>query len=458
MPIYKESNNMYLGEFISQRITNIYVSEIYMGDPPQMIPGFLKPNKYGFTLTNYECPRAIFYYKDKSKTFKYATNRKDYNCLKISESLFFYSSLYSTNYDIQVKNYTVIADNQLSGPECFHIGTQLLVNQDEKETNIMDELHKKKYIKSYFYEYKIYNEDEIYLILGLEDNFEKNEKFKFIKPMIIPYSYHINLNWGLIFQNLYLNNYNNTYGKETKVEFDINCGCLLGNSDFKEYFKNYLKYNGINIEPKLYEKEYYIYFFEKNMTNFDVIKNINLEFYHKELNYYFSFNYDDLILEKRNGYYFLITFEYYSRSSWKFGFPFFKKYHFIFNHDSKLMGFYCPNGCSNNIPKTNNSKNDFNNDNNSNNKTKKEKNNMENNTSETNKNNDNENKENNENKTINKIDNRKFAFKIIIIIVLTIILIVAAILSFGIFIGKKMFGVRKTKVNELLELYDYSET
>ena len=243
---------------------------------------------------------------------------------------------------------------------------------------------------------------------------------------------------------------------ETKVEFDINCGCLLGNSDFRKYFKNYLKYNGISIEPKLYEKEYYIYFFEKNMTNFDVIKKINIEFYHKELNYNFSFNYNDLILEKNNGYYFLIAFEYEFRSDWKFGFPFFKKYHFIFNHDSKIMGFYCPDGCANNSPENNNNNNDYDNDNEFNNKTQEENNNMKNNSFDINKNNVNGENNNNGNKSININRNRKFAFNIIIIIVLAIILIVGIILCFGIFIGKKMFGVRKTKVNELLELYDYS--
>ena len=41
MPIYKESKNMTLGEFVTQRITNIYVTKIGIGDPVQEIPGFL---------------------------------------------------------------------------------------------------------------------------------------------------------------------------------------------------------------------------------------------------------------------------------------------------------------------------------------------------------------------------------------------------------------------------------
>ena len=338
LPIKTESKSMLLGQFVNQRITNIFASNIYLGDPPQTMPGFLKTNEYGFTLSNYECPHSVFYYKEKSKTFKRTTNQKNYNYLKFSDSLFFYSSLNSLNYDIQVKNYTIIADNQLAGSQCFHIGTQLLINQEEKETNLMDELHKKKYIKTYFYEYKIYDEDEIYLILGLEDNFENDKDYKFIKPMITPYSYNINLKWGLTFQNISINDYNIPYKREAKVELDINYGCFLGNSDFKEYFIDYLKYHGITIEMRRYEKNYYIYFFEKNMTKFNIIKNINVTFYHKELNFNFTFNFNDLILEKENGYYFLIAFEYDFRGNWKFGFPFFKKYHFIFNLFVLVLG------------------------------------------------------------------------------------------------------------------------
>ena len=456
LSINKESKHMGLGEFVTQKITNVYVSEIYLGEPLQILPGFLKTSEYAFTLSNYECPHAVFFNKEKSKTFKFTTNKKYYNFLKFYESLFFYSSFYSTNYDIQATNFTITADNQLMGPQCFHIGTQLLINQDEKDSNLMDNLHKNKYIKTYYYEYKIYEEDEIYLVLGLDENFENNNKYKFIKPIIAPYSYNVILKWGLTLQNLFLNNYTIQYKRETRAEFDINCGCLLGNIDFRDYFKNYLKYHDIPVEPKRYEKEYYVYFFEKNMTKIDIIKNINLQFYHKELNFYFSFDFNDLFLEKNNGYYFLIVFECNYRSSWKFGFPFFKKYHFIFNHDSKIMGLYCPNGCPDNIQENNLDVNNHNIEKNKN-KNDNEYNNMNNNSLEMN--NNDENKDNiniKEKKSFNKNKRKNLNFNKIFIIFLGGILIVSIILFFGILIGKKIFGVRKKKVNELLELYDYS--
>ena len=442
MPIYKESNKFLICEFITQRINNIYEAEIYMGQPPQIIPGFLKTNKYGFTLTNYECPHAVHYYKEKSKTFSYNNNIKYYNCIKFNESLSFYSTINSTNYDIQINNYTITADNYFMSTQCFHIGTQLLIVPEEKNTNLMEELHKRKYIKSYYYEYQIKSEDEIYLILGLNDDFENDNNFKFIKAMIIPYSYQINLKWGLIFQNLYLNNYNSTspYNSEIKAELDINYGCILGSTDFNKYFQNYLKNNNINVEPKRYEKEYYIYLIDKKYEY--IIKNFSIHFYHRELNFNFTFDFKDLFLEKENGYFFLIAFEYDYRNSWKFGFPFFKKYRFIFNLDSKMMGFYCQNGCRNE------------NDNNINNKIIEDTNRYNSNNNSEIKNNGVEGGKEGENKIINKNDiNRKF---IVLLFFIGIIFVVTVLLFLGMLIGKKIFGIRKAKVNELLELYDYS--
>ena len=440
-PISEESKNMAIGEFVIKRIANEYITEINIGEPPQKIPGFLRTTKYGFLISNSFCPQRAYYSKEKSKTFSYPTKLKDYNYVKISETLHFYSSPESKDYDVKIENYTIHSRGEIIGSQCFYIGTQLLINRDEKGTNLIDGLHKKKYIKSYYYEYKIKNEDEMYLILDLDDDFENTKKYKFIRPLITPYTYVINHKWGLTFQNLYLNVYNVSYDKETRAEFDINYGGILGNQNFGAYFKNFLKENGISAEYT-YESEYLIYFFNKDTKGIEKIKNITIEFYNRELNYNFTFNYEDLIVEKENGYYFLIYFESSNyRSTWRFGFPFFKKYHFVFNHDSKLMGFKCPNGCSeennNNAYIKNNNINEIkdNNINNNTNNILKKKNNKE---------------------LINEEENRKFGFKIIIIMFLGIIFIVAVILFFGIFIGKKMFGSRKNKVNELLELYDYS--
>ena len=67
---------------------------------------------------------------------------------------------------------------------------------------------------------------------------------------------------------------------------------------------------------------------------------------------------------------------------------------------------------------------------------------------------DDKNKKNNINESIR--NNKTSLIKIIAIIFLSVLLLIIIILVIGIFIGKKLFETRKTKVNELLELYDYS--
>ena len=99
----------------------------------------------------------------------------------------------------------------------------------------------------------------------------------------------------------------------------------------------------------------------------------------------------------------MVAFEKKFRSNWKFGFPFFDKYKFIFDHNSKTIGFFCPNGCS----------------------------------------------DLNGNVKQNNTDLRY------IFIVLGIIIAAIFLFIIGIFIGKKCFEERKRKANELLDLYEY---
>ena len=408
MSIIKEQNYSLDYEYVNQRVDNPYRAFLRLGDPSQHIPSFLKTDEYSFYLSNVNCPSYIFVYRGMSKDFKYITPEEYFDDESINEfhvldSIF----LEETNdnlifRDIKIHNYSLIIDNYMKGPQCFHIGVQVLLKAEETGTNLIDILFKKKYIKSSLYEYKIINDDEMHLNIGLDINNEEIKNYKFIKPITVYESdFFNNQKWGLTFEKIYINNYNNVYKEESNVELDINLGCLLGNFDFNEYLKKFLKDNDIFTEPKICEQNYYIYFFEKNMPNFDKLKNFEISFYLKELNYNFSFGYQDLFLEKRNGYYLLICFEKEIRNNWKFGFPFFKKYKFIFEQNLKIMGFYCPNGCLSN-------------------------------------------KESN-------FDIKKF------FIILGIVFSVIIILVIGIFMGKYFYEIRKVKAEELIDLYENKE-
>jgi hypothetical protein len=405
LPINPESKSITLEEFINKRINNIYTTNLFLGNPPQTIPGFLKSYEHKFYLSNEYCPNQKYFYKEKSKTFSLQSSEANYIGKYIYDTLYL-DSINSNK--IKLDNFSINVDNDLKSPQCFHIGTQLSIKEIEKETNIIDILHKQNFIKSYFYEYKISNDDELFLELDLNIDINKNNEYKFIKPINIKVSYYnINQKWGLSFYKFKLNNYTFSLNTETQAEFNINYGCFFGITEFKEYFEKYLEDNDIFVEAKYIEREFYIYFFKKNLKNVEKLKNIELVFYHRELNFNFTFTYEDLFIENDKGYYFLVIFDYKYSDSWKFGYPFFKKYNFVFNHDSNIMGFTNSNINNNIISYDKN------------------------------------------------INDKYKSSKIICIVILGLVFAGVIILLFGILIGKKIFSVRKVKVNELLELYDY---
>ena len=406
-PIEKESTNLTLFEFIKNRVNNIYKTEILIGEPSQKITGFLKSDSHGFFLSTENCPERSFFEMEKSETFNIIKNNSK---ITFSDTLSFNS--YSRSNDIIIHNYTLYIDKHINEPLCFHIGTQL---QRLGEINLLTELHNHKYISTYYYYYKISSGDDIYLFFNVSMKENKDMNYKIIKPLSsYDYkTYQMLQTWGMEFENVFLNNETLYYSRERSiVQFDINLNCIIGTFYFKESFNKFLRENKIYVKPLNYKNEYYVYFFEKNMEGIDKIKNINIKFYHEETNYYFTFDYKDLFLEKSNGYYFLIVFEFDNKYKWKFGIPFFKKYKFIFNLDSKLMAFFENTNINNNV--------------NNNVKDQKIK------------------------------ENKNVTLKVILIIILGFIFIVILVLIIGILIGKKFFGIRKTKVNELLELYDYT--
>jgi hypothetical protein len=179
LPIKNEKSNLTLEEFINYRIENIYKTDISIGDPPQNIPGFLRPDENGFYISNNSCPEKKSFNITKSKSFFYGNNK---NIFK--ESLYFYTSFFSTNYYKQIYNYTLSINNiNIQEPFCFHFGTQLLYGYRGNDQDLITVLHKTKNIKSYYYYYKIYSEDEVYLVLDLNITDKEDINYKFIRPL-----------------------------------------------------------------------------------------------------------------------------------------------------------------------------------------------------------------------------------------------------------------------------------
>ena len=60
----------------------------------------------------------------------------------------------------------------------------------------------------------------------------------------------------------------------------------------------------------------------------------------QQLLYTFNLDYKDLFYEKNGKYFFNVIFDKNNKIQWKLGKPFLKKYVFVYDYDSKTIGFY----------------------------------------------------------------------------------------------------------------------
>ena len=408
--------NSLLSEFLERNITffvdyfieNIYSTQLYIGEPSQKIIGFLKPEQSTLYLSNsnMSCISKSFYNYEKSNKFKLIERQiqNHYNLYHFSDSFIIENITNSEKTTSKIDNFEIILIGDFNQSLCLLFGTKLITYEKDLKGNFLYSLHKNNQIKSYYFSYDINttNNDELTYIFDLDFN-EITNGYTFIKTTSKSLNRTQNLVWGLYFDKIYLNN-DILDEKQSRAEFNYNLGVLIGPSSFHDLFIKFLKKNEIKKTVIEYNKKYYIYTFEDSA--YDKLKNFTIDFYHKEFDFHFILNYKDLFYEQFSKIYFLIVFDYKESNYWKFGLPFFKKYKFIYNYDSKIIGFF-------------NKNNDINGNNN------------------------------------NTLSNNSNGL-IILIIILVIILLVLGLIFIGILIGKKLYKARKIRTNELPDLYDYN--
>ena len=401
--------------FVKFYIENKYTTNLLMGEPPQKIYAFLNPEISAFYLTNITnfCPTKNYYNYELSKSCNLVEKieNKYYTTLRVCDSILFENDNNSVDKDgkiVKFKNYELFSFCELNQPICAIFGTKLVSSGEEIKESFLNNLHLNENIKSYYFSYEIKSDHNNDLIYIFDIDIKGNEnRYSFIKASSYKPGNQKYLTWGLNFDYIQINNI--VKSNQTRAEFNINLGCIIGPLSFHETLNQFFQKNNI-IESRIqYSNQYYIYAFEDEY--YKKLQNFTLEFYHKDLNYHFILDYNDLFISKADKIYCLIILNYKDTDYWKFGLPFMKKYKFIYNQDTKFMGFL------------------------------------------------NENKKNTkENSDISKKKNNYFKInsKIIIIVLLCFFFIVIGMIFFGILIGKKLYKARKKKTNELLELYDYN--
>ena len=216
-----------------------------------------------------------------------------------------------------------------------------------KEKNIIDNydwfIYYENQEKANKNENEIINLDDISnikanLIIGGQPHYYKNDIF--YKSQLLT-TYTDVYGWILEFKDVYLYlNENKISTYENVVQFYFDELIIYA----PPYYTNLIKNQYFNKYTACHERrgEDTIYYCDKsnNFTLNDLKKFPSLYFKHIEYDYIFELSYQDLFIENNDKYYFLVTNN--NDENWLIGYPLLKKYQFVFNQDSKTIGFYNP--------------------------------------------------------------------------------------------------------------------
>ncbi len=388
-------------EFISFTIDKIFDSNLY--DRISFV-NFIIKILFEFYCENYsssiQLSKIIGHL---SKIFPDIINLSD----KINNSLKFIQILENNQITLTL-NELIISENNNDNSVIMQCLINYIYNIcensiNDKEYNFIDKLKMNDVIESYYWMINYTSDNEGDLIIGEQPhiidplNYKEEDLFKhhpFLEDSMV--------GRGLIFDDI---NFKDKYFREfheSYFNYGINYikGVVELEKELDKYFNESIQ-DGICYKVTI-KYSYYpfkIYYCDKDKYK-DNIKNFpKLTFFQYDFNYTFELDYTDLFKEKGDKIILMIFFDE-APFDWYLGKPFLKKYSFLMNQDSKIVGFY--------------KRKDYKNSDNSN-------------------------------------DDNNVILKIILIVIGVIILLIL-----GIFIGKYFFKNNKKHKNILDEDYDYT--
>ena len=369
--------------FIYELFNSNTVSTVKIGSKLYPLTAFININSAYFYLSE-KCnidKSSSFDYK---KNFNYNRYQSDSFDNKSSFNITFGTSSHACmgreNFkvldhekkEINLENIDFILseDTNENKPNCLYIG--LLDNQYSqtsfKDYTLITQLKQKKFINEYCWfilfnkatkynnDNSLYDPDEIANLKGniffgdFPHNFDTKNFYK--SQLINTYTSYTSSNimkWELKFNKIY---FKNNDAKEIKIDDKI---VKIDPSNYlifapKEYLEliieNFFqKYIDEKICSYAYFEEYTsIYCHKSDKFSIDKIKTFpTIYFEHINLEYTFELTYKDLFVEKDNIYWFLVVSDYqFNVNDWILGNLFMRKYQFVFNLDTKEIGFYNP--------------------------------------------------------------------------------------------------------------------
>ena len=259
----------------------------------------------------------------------------------------------------QIKTSRIVLEEYKNDKKCAIIGLNRPYALTYTGISIIEELKRSSNIQSYDFTFIFFGKNEGQLIIGQLPHEYENDRTKnetnYIK---INGNGEYTFPWVLLFKEVFFEN-KNKEKKLISINRNVlvpNIGFIIANDAYKElikenYFNDLIKDNiceietiNVNISDNRinFTKYDMISCNKKTFTNNMKGNFPTLNFSHIDYNYNFTLTDIEVFLEKGEKIYFLIIFPYNGNKDWYLGLPFIQKYQFVFNHDSKTIGFYNP--------------------------------------------------------------------------------------------------------------------
>ena len=348
--------------FLRSLIDNHIFVNIEIGEPKQTLEAFLRTNSYTFFLSEkpnndstidppnpmiYDVGSKLvnFFDQEKSDTLE-ITNKSIYSSpgnLHLGNISYDYISLINNkNENIKIK-IPFILYHKTTGNMPGVIGLKAIRHELDKEYNFFESLKLNDAIESYYWMVNYTSDYEGNLIIGEPPHIFDHENFKESELFISHPFVHESLdNWGIKFDKIDFN--------EKKINFNYpfffiyEYNYIQGIDELEklldEYFNESIQ-NGTCYKERInyiYAPRKFFYCdkdkFKNNIKYFP-----DLKLFHYELNYTFILDYKDLFIEKYDKIVLMIFFDDYPYE-WYLGKPFLRKYSFLIQQDSNIVGFY----------------------------------------------------------------------------------------------------------------------
>ena len=339
---------------------HIYIN-IELGEPRQLIDAFLRTDYTELLLSenkndiNTNSPNPIyedvesqlncFYNLNKSISKEFTNISKmsykagDHKGRVINDYLHI-----KNNYDELTKEkISFILYNTTLGNMPGKLGLRKINSQMDKNYNFIEQMKSLDIIDSYFWMINYTSEYEGNFIIGEQPHIFDPIHFKEEDLKVdSPFLYTTMSEWGLRFSEITFLNKNFRPYHESYFYYELNY--IKGIDEYEVELDKYFNQSILNGTCfKEYIKYPYgphkFFYCDKEKYKNNIKYFPPLLFEHKELEYIFELNYKDLFIEKDNKYILLVFFDDFSMR-WYLGKPFLKKYHFVINQETKIVGFY----------------------------------------------------------------------------------------------------------------------